>query len=167
MNEPKRTRTVSWADPKSIAAVAMELDGLDFLQAIAAGEVPPPPIATLLGARLIAVSKGGVVFALDPAEFHYNPIGSVHGGVYATLLDSAAGCAVHSTLPAGTGYVSLDLAVRFLRPIRTDTGTVTCTGTVAHQGQRTALAEARLNDSAGRLLATATSTCLIHTEGQR
>ncbi|GHH41052.1 PaaI family thioesterase [Lentzea cavernae] len=157
----ERTRTVSWSDPQETAALAGQRDGLDFLRAVAAGEVPPPPIAVLVGARLVSVDKGSVVFALDPAEFHYNPIGSVHGGVYATLLDSAAGCAVHSTLPAATGYVSLDLAVRFLRPIRTDTGTVTCVGTVVHQGRRTALAEARLVDGAGRLLATASSTCLI------
>ncbi|WP_256557479.1 PaaI family thioesterase [Lentzea sp. HUAS12] len=96
---------------------------------------------------------------------HYNPIGSVHGGIHATMLDTAAGCAVHSVLPAGIGYTSLDLAVRFLRPIRTDTGTVTCVGNLVHHGRRTALAEARLVDGAGRLLATATSTCLIQEVG--
>ncbi|MFD9697727.1 PaaI family thioesterase [Lentzea sp. NPDC059081] len=160
MTEP-RTRTVSWSDPRATAAVARERDGLDFLRAVAAGEVPPPPVAALLGARLVSAEKGEVVFELDPGEHHYNPIGSVHGGVFATLLDSAAGCAVHSLLEAGTGYTSLDLAVRFLRPITTDTGTVTCTGTVAHQGRRTALAEARLTDRDGRLLATASSTCLV------
>jgi uncharacterized protein (TIGR00369 family) len=157
----ERTRTVTWADPQKTAALAMKLNGLDFLRAIAAGEVPPPPVVELIGARMVSVGKGSVVFSLDQAEFHYNPIGSVHGGVYATLLDTATGCAVHSTLPAGTGYTSLDLAVRFLRPIRTDTGTVTCVGTLVHQGRRTALAEARLVDGAGRLLATASSTCLI------
>ena len=165
MTEP-RTRTVTWSDPKATAALARERDGLDFLRAVAAGEVPPPPVAELLGARIVSVEKGEVVFELDPAEFHYNPIGSVHGGVYATLLDSAAGCAVHSLLEAGTGYVSLDLAVRFLRPIRTDTGTVTCTGTVAHQGRRTVLAEARMTDGDGRLLATASSTCLIQSKAR-
>ena len=156
-----RTRTVTWADPLKTAELAARLSGLDFLRAIATGEVPPPPVVELVGARMVSVDRGSVVFALDPAEFHYNPIGSVHGGIYATLLDTATGCAVHSTLPAGTGYVSLDLAVRFLRPIRIDTGTVTCVGTVVQQGRRTALAEARLVDGAGRLLATATSTCLI------
>lgn len=165
MTEP-RTRTVTWSNPKATAAVARERDGLGFLRAVAAGEVPPPPVAELLGARLVSVEKGEVVFEMDPAEFHYNPIGSVHGGVYATLLDSAAGCAVHSLLPAGTGYVSLDLAVRFLRPIRTETGTVTCTGTVAHHGRQTALAEARLTDADGRLLATASSTCLIQSKAR-
>ncbi|MGW6442592.1 PaaI family thioesterase [Lentzea sp. NPDC055074] len=157
----ERTRNVTWADPHRTAALAMKLDGLDFLRGIASGEIPPPPVAELIGARMVSVDKGSVVFALEPEEFHYNPIGSVHGGIYATLLDTAAGCAVHSVLAAGTGYTSLDLAVRFLRPIRTDTGTVTCVGTLVHQGRRTALAEARLVDGAGRLLATASSTCLI------
>ncbi|WP_394619361.1 PaaI family thioesterase [Lentzea sp. JNUCC 0626] len=157
----ERKRTVGWADPRQTAQDARERAGLDFLKAVAAGELPAPPIAEVLGMRLVSVDSGSVAFTLDPAEFHYNPIGSVHGGVYATLLDSAAGCAVHSTLPAGTGYTSLDLAMRFVRPITTDTGTVTCVGTVVHQGRRTAIAEARLVDGAGRLLATATSTCLI------
>jgi uncharacterized protein (TIGR00369 family) len=114
-----------------------------------------------VGFRLVSVDAGTVVFALDPAEYHYNPIGSVHGGVYATLLDSAAGCAVHSMLPAGVGYTSLDLSVKFLGAVRVGSGALTCTGTVTHLGKRTALAEARLQDASGRLLATATSSCLI------
>jgi uncharacterized protein (TIGR00369 family) len=105
-----------------------------------------------------------VVFGMTPAEFHYNPIGSVHGGVYSTLLDSAAGCAVHSLLPAGTGYTSQDLSVRFLAAIRVNTGPVRCTGTVRHLGRRTALAEATLETTSGKLLATATSNCLILNE---
>jgi uncharacterized protein (TIGR00369 family) len=107
------------------------------------------------------VAPGEVVFTLEPAEYHYNPIGSVHGGVYPTLLDSATGCAVHTLLPADVGYTTLDLAVKFLGPMRVDTGTVACTGKVVHLGSRTALAEARIESAAGRLLATATSSCLI------
>ena len=101
------------------------------------------------------------MFELDPGEHHYNPIGSVHGGVFATLLDSACGCAVHTMLPEGVGYTSLDLNVKFLAPLRVDTGTVSCVGTVTHLGGRTALAEARITDGTGRLLATATSSCLL------
>ncbi|MCI2419486.1 PaaI family thioesterase [Saccharopolyspora sp. K220] len=159
--DPARMRVVSWDDPEATATMAGERDGLEFIQALAAGDVPPPPIVQLIGARLESAVQGEVVFALEPAEFHYNPIGSVHGGIYATLLDSAAGCAVHTMLPAGTGYTSLDLSVRFLRPMRIATGTVTCTGTVTHLGRWIALAEARLEDGAGRLLATATSNCLL------
>lgn len=102
-----------------------------------------------------------MVFSLVPGEEHYNPIGSVHGGVYATLLDSAAGCAVQSTLPQGMGYTSLDLTVKFLRPVTVDTGRIRAVGTVVSSGRRTALAEARLLDEKDRLLAHATSTCML------
>jgi NAD(P)H dehydrogenase (quinone) len=156
-----RVRTVTWADPATTAAMAGTRDGLEFMRALVSGAAPPPPIAQLIGARLVSATKGEAVFTLEPAEYHYNPIGSVHGGIYATLLDSAAGCAVHTMLPAGTAYTSLDLSIRFLRPLRTDTGPVTCTGTVTHLGSRTAPAEARIEDGAGRLLATATSNCLL------
>ena len=125
------------------------------------GDLPAPPILSTVGFELDEVEEGRVVFALEPGEHHYNPIGSVHGGVYATVLDSATGCAVHSVLPAGVGYTSLDLNVKFLRGMTTGTGRVTCEGRVVQRGRRTALAEASLTDSQGRLLATATSTCLL------
>lgn len=156
-----RRREHSWSDPRALAAAAAGLDGLDFLQRIADGSLPGAPIASLVGFRPVSAERGTVVFAFEPGEHQYNPIGSVHGGVYATLLDSACGCAVHSTLPAGTGYTSLDLSVRFLRRITADTGTVTCTGHVVHAGRRTALARAELTDAAGRLLGEATSSCMI------
>jgi uncharacterized protein (TIGR00369 family) len=159
--EPARERTVTWDDPLILAAAASGRAGLDFVQGIVSGELPPPPIARTLGFEMVAVSRGFAEFALEPAEFHYNPIGSVHGGVYAALLDSAAGCAVQTTLPAGTAYTSLDLSVKFLGAIRIGTGRVTCTGTVIHRGRRTALAEARLCAADGKLLAFATSSCLI------
>jgi uncharacterized protein (TIGR00369 family) len=98
---------------------------------------------------------------LTPREFHYNPLGTVHGGVLATVLDTATGCAVHSTLAAGEGYTSLDLNTKFVRPVTVDSGRLRCRGTVLSRGRRTALAEARLTDGAGRLVAHATSSCLI------
>jgi uncharacterized protein (TIGR00369 family) len=156
-----RTRTFSWQDPQIGAQVAMKMTGLDYLRAIHAGTVPKPPLMDTLDVRVESIEPGEVVFAMTPAEFHYNPIGSVHGGVFSTLLDSAAGCAVHSLLPAGTGYTSQDLSVRFLGAMRVSTGPVRCTGTVRHLGRRTALAEASLTTEAGKLLATATSSCLI------
>lgn len=149
------------SDPAAIAAAARDLDGLTFLRRLASGELPPAPIATTLGMTLLEVEPGRVVFGLDPQWRHYNPIGSVHGGVYATLLDSATGCAVHSRLPAGVGYTSLDLSVKFLRAVRTDTGPLRCEGVVVHLGGRTALAEARLLDTGGRLYAHATSSLII------
>ena len=156
-----RQRTHSWTDPAETAAAALDVDGLTFLRALAAGEVPAAPIATTLGMTLEEVEEGRVVFGLVPAEFHFNPIGSVHGGVYATVLDSACGCAVHSTLPAGVGYTSVDLNVKFLRGMTIDTGRVTCEGRVVHRGRRMVLAEATLKDGQDRLLATATSSCLV------
>jgi uncharacterized protein (TIGR00369 family) len=156
-----RTRTFTWQDPMTGAQAAMSMPGLDYLLAMQAGELPAPPLLHTLNMRLEWVESGHVVFSMVPAEFHYNPIGSVHGGVYSTLLDSAAGCAVHSLLPAGTGYTSQDLSVRFLGAIRVVTGLVRCTGTVRHLGRRTALAEASLTTESGKLLATATSSCLI------
>ena len=156
-----RTRTIEWDDPMIGARRGMELSGLEYMRAIVAGEIPRPPIAWSLDFLLAEVEEGRAVFTLTPSEFHYNPIGVVHGGVAATLLDSAMGCAVHSLLPAGTGYTTLELKVNYLRPMTRDTGPVRAEGKVLHAGSRTALAEARLVDAAGKLLAHATSTCLI------
>src|SRR3954452_13191999 len=122
------------------------------MQALARGELPAAPIIATLGFELDSVEAGRVQFSFEPAKYHYNPIGSVHGGVYATLLDSATGCAVHTMLPAGVGYTSLDLTVKFLRAITVDTGRVRCIGTVPHLGGRTALAQAELRDGSDRLL---------------
>ena len=156
-----RERTYSWGDPALSAGAARTSAGLEVMQAMARGELPAPPIFATLGFELDSVEAGRVQFSFTPAEFHYNPIGSVHGGVYATLLDSATGCAVHSMLPAGVGYTSLDLTVKFLRAITVDTGRVRCTGTVPHLGGRTALAQAELRDSTDRLLGTAVSSLLL------
>ncbi|GGJ07422.1 PaaI family thioesterase [Streptomyces brasiliensis] len=156
-----RTRTYEWEDPAVSAAAVGRASGLDFLRDMQAGRLPGPPILATLDFRLEAVDEGRVVFALTPGEDHYNPIGSVHGGVYATLLDSAAGCAVQSTLPAGMGYTSLDLTVKFLRRITVDTGPVRAIGTVVNSGRTTALAQATLVDAKERLLAHATSSCLL------
>lgn len=155
-----RERTHTWTDPADTAAAGRDVDGLTFLRGLAAGTVPPAPIATTLGFTLLEVESGRVVFGFEPAEHHHNPIGSVHGGVFATLLDSAAGCAVHSALPAGTGYTSLDLSVKFLRGLSAGSGPVR-EGRVVHLGGRTALAEAHLRDADGRLCAHATSSFLV------
>ncbi|WP_205875771.1 PaaI family thioesterase [Mycobacterium camsae] len=160
-DQGERNRIIEWADPFSAAEAARSRSGLEFLQAMVDGEIPPPPVMSTIGGRLESVSAGTAVFTLTPAEFHYNPIGSVHGGMYCTLLDSAAACAVHSMLPAGVAYTSLDLSVRFIGAMSVETGPVRCTGTVTHLGRRTALAEAKLTSCSGKLLATATSNCLI------
>jgi uncharacterized protein (TIGR00369 family) len=154
--------TISEHAADRLARLGREYDGIDFLRAIASGELPPPPIADLIGFDIRDIQAGEVTFAMQPRLEHYNPIGMVHGGVTATLLDTVVGCAVHSRLPRGTGYTTLDLQVRYLKPISVATGTVLATGTVVHLGRRTATAEARLvREDTGTLLATATSSLLV------
>lgn len=156
-----RSRTFSWEDPAEMVRVGKTLSGLDYLLAIQRGEVPPPPIAALLGMDLREVSAGRVVFALQPAEYHYNPIGSVHGGVAATLLDSAMGCVVQSMLQAGQWYTTLEIKVNYLRALTEHTGMVYCEGKIIHLGGRTATAEGRITDEAGKLYAHGTTTCIV------
>ena len=156
--------TVGIQEPAAykLARLAPTYDGLSFLQAIKDGELPPPPIADLLGFDIREITRGRVTFAMTAQEKHYNPIGMVHGGVTATLLDTVMGCALHSTLPEGTAYSTVDISVRYLRPVTVQTGLVLATGTLVHRGRRTAAAEATLIEaSTGRLLATATSSLLV------
>ncbi|WP_205699015.1 PaaI family thioesterase [Conexibacter sp. SYSU D00693] len=157
-----RSLTITWEDPMGIAAAAAGRSGLEFLQAMVSGEVPKPPISELLGATAVEVEEGRVVFRIVPHESHYNPIGAVHGGIHATVLDAAMGCAVHSTLPAGTGYTTLEIKVNYVRAFRVDTGPAIATGTVIHRGGRIATAEGRLErESDGQLIAHATTTCIV------
>ena len=156
-----RTRTVSWEDPKALAGAARGLTGLEFLRKVASGELPPPPISALMNFGVAEIGEGRAVFTAEPAEYHYNPIGVVHGGLAATLLDSAMGCAVHSTLPAGAGYTTLEVKVNFVRPLTAETGEVRCEAEVIHVGGRTATAEGKVLDAAGKLYAHATTTCII------
>ncbi|MER7417482.1 PaaI family thioesterase [Micromonospora peucetia] len=159
--DPARSRTFSWSDPGINAAQVGRRGGLELLRAIIAGELAAPPIMHLVDISRMEADEGRVAVELVPQEFHYNPLGTVHGGVISTLLDTAAACAVHTTLPAGIGYTSLDLNVKFLRPVTVASGTLRCEGTVLQRGRRTALAEAKLLDAKSRLIAHATSTCLL------
>jgi uncharacterized protein (TIGR00369 family) len=127
-----RTRSFGWTDPMASAATGLQTPGLDYLRGIVAGAFPPPPIAQLLAFSIIDVDPGRVVFALEPAEWMYNPIGSVHGGVAATMLDSCMGCAVHSTLEAGVRYTTTDLQVRYIRAMTETTGRVLAEGRAVH-----------------------------------
>lgn len=162
MNEKNgRTLTVAWEDPMVGARAAKETSGLELWRAMLRGEVPPPPICELLGFELAVVEEGRVIFECVPGEQHYNTIGVVHGGLACTLLDSAMGCAVHTVLPAGTGYTTLELKTNLLRPIAADTGTLRCEGHPIHVGGRVALAEATLADGSGTLYAHATSTLMV------
>jgi uncharacterized protein (TIGR00369 family) len=157
-----RSRTITWEDPVAAAEGAAGMSGLEALEAIRDGRLPPPPIAKLLGMDPVVLAHGRAVFEATPDESHYNPIGVVHGGLAATLLDSATGCAVQSTLPAGMGYTTLELKVNFVRPITRDTGPVRCEGRVVHEGRTVATAEGRaVAQQTGKLLAHGTATCLV------
>lgn len=160
-DDAPRSRTHTWVDPHASAARMAGRSGLEFLEGIAAGEIPPPPIMSTLGFEGVAFGVGWARFELTPAEHHYNPIGSVHGGVAATLLDSALGCAVHSALPAGAAYTTVDLRVTFVRPLAADTGPVRCEGRVIHVGSRIATAEGRITDPSGAIYAHGSATCLV------
>ncbi|MGZ5400175.1 MAG: PaaI family thioesterase [Nocardioides sp.] len=156
------SRTFEWASPgQGDLGALLELDGFGQLEAMATGAMPPPPIMATLGFTGFRPERGRVVVEMPAAEFHYNPLGGVHGGVISTLLDTAAACAVHSTLAVGEMYTSLDLTVKFLRPVTVDSGLLTCEGTVVQRGRRTALAQAQLSDERGKLVAHATSSCMI------
>jgi uncharacterized protein (TIGR00369 family) len=136
-------------------------DGLGFLQAIIAGTVPNPPISGLLNFHLVEVENGRAVFEGIPEFRHYNPIGSVHGGIAATLLDSALGCAIFSTLHKGDTWTTLELKLNFVRPMTKDTGPVRAQGHIIHRGRTVATSEGDLKDGAGKLYAHATTTCMI------
>jgi uncharacterized protein (TIGR00369 family) len=156
-----RARTVSWQDPMILARFAGTSSGIELLQRMVRGDLPSPPIAELLGFRLVEAEPGKAVFEFEPAEYHYNPIGVVHGGVAGTLLDSAMGCSVHTTLPPQTGYTTLEFKVNLVRPITMTTGTMRAEGRIVHGGKRAATAEGRLVDREGKLYAHGTTTCMI------
>jgi uncharacterized protein (TIGR00369 family) len=145
-----RSRTVTWSDPAVAAARGKDHAGLDLLQGLFAGGGDPPPFLLLLGISGVSAEAGTVVMQVDPAEFHYNPLGSVHGGLLASLLDSVMGCAVHTMLPAGAGYATIEMKVSLLRPVTVATGTLTV-----------AFAEGRVEDGRGRLIAHATTSCAV------
>jgi uncharacterized protein (TIGR00369 family) len=157
-----RRLTVDWEDPSALAARGREMAGIDFLRGLADGELPRAPIQRLMGIELTEVEEGRAVFTAVPGEQHYNPIGTVHAGLVATMLDSSMGVAVHSTLPAGSGYTTLELKVNLVRAIDAETGEIRSEGTVVHRGGRVATAEGRVvRASDGKLLAHGTCTCMI------
>ena len=156
-----RSRTFTWDDPTPFAKRFTGKSGLELLQLVIDSKLPRPPMASLMDIQLVEASKGRAVFRGTPQEFHYNPLGTVHGGYGATLLDSAMGCAVHTTLDAGDTYTTLEFKINFLRALTVDTGEVRGIGTVVHAGRSTAIAEGKIEDGAGRLYAFATTTCQI------
>ncbi len=157
----ERVRTVTWEDPAINLKAARQMTGLEFMQALKAGELPPPPIAALVGFLPDILEPGHVSFRMQPGEYHYNPMGTVHGGITATLCDTVMGCAIQTMLPAGAAYTTLEFKVNFARPITVATGEVVCEGRVIHLGGRTAISEATVRDGEGNVLAHATTTCIL------
>jgi uncharacterized protein (TIGR00369 family) len=157
----ERTRTYSWEDPFALSEAMAGRSGLELMELMAAGELPPPPIANTLGFRLVEADRGHAVFECEPAEYHYNPIGVVHAGLAMTLMDSAMGLAFVTTLDEPKAWTTLEVKANFTRALTVETGVVRCTGSMIHPGRRVATTESRIEDSAGRLCAHGTSTILV------
>jgi uncharacterized protein (TIGR00369 family) len=158
---PQRSKTVSWYEPGPSTAKGLAMPGVDYMRAVLNGELSPPPIAGLMQFEMTEVDVGRVVFTCRPDESAYNPIGAIHGGLVCTLLDSVAGCALHSALPQGKGYTSVEIKVNYLKAVRLTSGLLTATGTVVKSGARVGFTEGAVTDESGALVATATSTLLI------
>jgi uncharacterized protein (TIGR00369 family) len=164
MSVNQRSRTFTWEDPIALRDAGSTMSGLEFMQAVLARKLPPPPIAATMDFTGAEAEEGRVVFVGEPGEYLYNPIGVVHGGYAMTVLDSAMGCAVQTTLAKGEGYTSLETSVNFIRPITKETGRIRCEGKIVHRGARIATAEGRLiAEKTGKLLAHGTTTCMIFT----
>lgn len=160
-NQDLRKHTITWQDPKTSARNADTISGIDYLRAILSGKVQPPPAAKLIGYKIAEVKRGGTVFELEPAEYHYNPFASVHGGIACTLLDTTMTAAVLSTLEIGYACSTTEMKVNFIRPISARTGKVRCEAETIHVGRRLATASAKVFDSAGKLYAHGVNTCMI------
>lgn len=157
----ERARTYTWDDPLALRDAMSGRSGLEVMQLMAAGEIPPPPIASTLGFRLVEAERGRALFECEPAEYHYNPIGSVHAGLAMTLMDSAMGLAFVTTQDELAGWTTLELKANFTRTLTVESGVIRCTGSVIHPGRRVVTTEARIEDAQGRLCAHGTSTILL------
>ncbi len=157
----ERSRTVTWVDPAEARKAGAGLSGLELMTALRDGTIPPPPMAVLSSSTLVEVEAGRVVFTCAPGEEHYNPLGTVHGGLLCTLLDTVVGCAAHTTLDAGVGYTSIEIKVSYLRAVTLASGTLTATGRVTKPGRRVIFAEGEVRDASGALVATASSSLLV------
>ncbi len=156
-----RRRTISWHPPEASRRDAAAFSGLEYLQALLDGRVERPPAAVLVDYRIASVATGRVSYELVPEEMHYNPFATVHGGILATLLDSALTAAVISILPRGRGCSTTEIKVNYLRPVIADSGRLVCEAQVVHAGRRMAAAEGKVRDVNGRLCAMGVGSCLI------
>jgi uncharacterized protein (TIGR00369 family) len=157
----EQSRVVTWRDPITTQATAASMSGLAYWKAVADGYLPPSPIAELMRMRLDGVENGRITFSCTPDASMYNPLGTVHGGAVCTLLDTATGCAMHTTLPEGVGYTSVEIKVNYLKAVTVASGTLTAVGTVVKAGSRIGFTEGTVTDASGNLVATASSTLLV------
>ena len=155
-----RSRTFNWVDPHPALDVARRVGGLEYTRMVMRGEVPAAPVCELVGFRFVLAEPGKIVIEFNPAEYQYNIIGSVHGGITCTVLDSAMSIAVHTALQADRGFATLQLNTHFVRPITARTGRMRCEGNVLHSGTRIATAEGRLVDADNNLYAHGSATCM-------
>ena len=158
---PIRSRTITWADPMQVAEAFTNPGRMQAFEAWAEGRAAGAPICELLNIELNEVSEGRAVFTGRPEEYHYNPMGTVHGGFAAALIDSATGLAVASVLPEDKGWTTIDLNVSFVRAMTAATGPVRCEAEVVHKGSRLVTAQARVIDADGKLYAHGSATCLV------
>lgn len=156
-----RTKTIAWQDPAPALAKASGMAGIDMLRAIATGELPPPPMASVLNFAITDVQPGRAEFSCTPGEEHYNPLGTIHGGLLCAILDTVTGCAAHTMLEAGVGYTSIEIKVSYLRPVTLETGPLTAVGTVAKGGRRVIFADGVVTGGDGKAVASATSSLLV------
>ena len=157
----ERSKVVTWHEPAPTTVKGLSMAGIDYFRAMIDGVLPPPPISGLMAFTMVEAEPGRVVFTCRPDESSYNPIGAVHGGLVCTLLDSVAGCALHSALPQGKGYTSVEIKVNYLKAVRLSSGLLTATGTVVKAGSRVGFTEGVVTDESGAVVATATSTLLV------
>lgn len=157
----ERKKVITWEDPSGALEQLPNYSGLDYMKLMLAGEQPGAPIASHLNMSLDDVAPGTVTFSCSPDESHYNPIGTVHGGFVCSVLDSALGCAAHTTLPAGMGYTSIEIKVNYLRPVLANSGPLRCVGTVTKPGRRVIFAEGEVTDRNGNVVATASGSLLV------
>lgn len=157
-----RTRTFSWDDPETNKREALtSVSGLEYLKLIRDGVISPPPVAHLVGYRIVGVENGRVVFELDPAEYHYNPFATVHGGILTTVMDTAMTASVLSTLSMGFTCTTIEIKVNFIKPVTVETGVLRCEAKPVHIGKRLATVEGKLKSETGGLHAHGVSTCSI------
>jgi uncharacterized protein (TIGR00369 family) len=160
-SELERSRVITWDNPSDAKRQARKMSGAEFFKAMRRGEIPEPPFGKLLGMDLFDIGEGRFTMTLQPQECHYNPMGCVHGGILATLLDSVMSASVHTSLPAGKGYLTLEIKVNFLKPVFEHTGEIVAEGKVVSCGSQVATAEGRVTDVDGTIYATGSATCLV------